>query len=91
MSDGPGLFEKVYDAHVLGVYRFIYARVGNHPDACHDASFDLAGRLANGRAAWRADGAYRGDARAYPVELPDLVRPRINVEDGVIFVWTAQA
>ena len=58
---------------------------------CHDASFDLAGRLANGRAAWRADGAYRGDARAYPVELPDLVRPRINVEDGVIFVWTAQA
>ncbi len=33
MSDGPGPFEKVYDAHVLGVYRFIYARVGNHPDA----------------------------------------------------------
>ncbi len=33
MSDGPGPFEQVYDAHVLGVYRFIYARVGNHPDA----------------------------------------------------------
>ena len=33
MSDGPGPFEKVYDAHVLGIYRFIYARVGNHPDA----------------------------------------------------------
>lgn len=33
MSDGAGPFEKVYDAHVLGIYRFIYARVGNHPDA----------------------------------------------------------
>lgn len=33
MSDGPGPFEKVYDQHVLGIYRFIYARVGNHPDA----------------------------------------------------------
>ena len=58
---------------------------------CHGASFDLAGRLANGRTAWRASGAYRGDAEAYPIELPDLVRPRINVEDGVIYVWTAQA
>jgi nitrite reductase/ring-hydroxylating ferredoxin subunit len=58
---------------------------------CHGASFDLAGRLANGRTAWRASGAYRGDAEAYPIELPDLVRPRINVEDGVIYVWTAQS
>jgi nitrite reductase/ring-hydroxylating ferredoxin subunit len=58
---------------------------------CHGASFDLAGRLANGRSAWRTDGAYRGDARAYPIELPDLVRPRIREEDGVIYVWTAQA
>ncbi len=58
---------------------------------CHGASFDLAGRLANGRTAWRSSGAYRGDARAYPIELPDLVRPRINVEDGIIYVWTAQA
>jgi RNA polymerase sigma-70 factor (ECF subfamily) len=33
MSTGPGPFEKVYDAHVVGIYRFIYARVGNHPDA----------------------------------------------------------
>lgn len=33
MSDGPGPFEKVYDAHVLSIYRFVYARVGNHPDA----------------------------------------------------------
>jgi RNA polymerase sigma-70 factor (ECF subfamily) len=33
MSDTPGPFETVYDQHVVGIYRFIYARVGNHPDA----------------------------------------------------------
>ena len=33
MSTGPGPFEKVYDEHVVGIYRFIYARVGNRPDA----------------------------------------------------------
>jgi RNA polymerase sigma-70 factor (ECF subfamily) len=33
MSTGPGPFEQVYDRHVVGIYRFIYARVGNHPDA----------------------------------------------------------
>lgn len=33
MSTGPGPFERVYDAHVVGIYRFIYARVGNQPDA----------------------------------------------------------
>jgi nitrite reductase/ring-hydroxylating ferredoxin subunit len=58
---------------------------------CHGASFDLAGRLANGRTAWRSSGAYRGDAEAYPIELPDLVRPRIKVEDDTIYVWTPQA
>ena len=57
---------------------------------CHAASFDLAGRLANGRRAWR-EAPYRGDAQAYPIELPDLVRPRVKVEDGAILVWTAQA
>jgi nitrite reductase/ring-hydroxylating ferredoxin subunit len=57
---------------------------------CHGASFDMTGRLANGRRAWREE-PYRGDARAYPIELPDLVRPRVKVEDGVIWVWTAQA
>jgi nitrite reductase/ring-hydroxylating ferredoxin subunit len=57
---------------------------------CHDASFDLAGRLANGRRAWR-EAPYRGDARAYPIELPDLVRPRVKIQDGAILVWTAQA
>jgi RNA polymerase sigma-70 factor (ECF subfamily) len=29
----PGRFEEIYDAHVVSIYRFIYARVGNRPDA----------------------------------------------------------
>jgi RNA polymerase sigma-70 factor (ECF subfamily) len=33
MSTDPGPFEQVYDRHVVGIYRFVYARVGNHPDA----------------------------------------------------------
>lgn len=33
MAATPGPFERVYDEHVVGIYRFIYARVGNHPDA----------------------------------------------------------
>jgi len=57
---------------------------------CHAASFDLAGRLANGRRTW-SEEPYRGDARAYPIELPDLVRPEVKVSDGAILVWTAQA
>ena len=57
---------------------------------CHGASFDLAGRLANGRRTWR-ENPYPGDARAYPIQLPDLVRPRVKVQDGAILVWTAQA
>lgn len=57
---------------------------------CHGASFDLAGRLANGRRAWRASGGYRGDASAYPIELPDLVRPRVKVDGERVLVWTAQ-
>jgi cytochrome b6-f complex iron-sulfur subunit len=57
---------------------------------CHGASFDLEGRLANGREAWHRSGAYPGDAAAYPVELPDLPRPRVKVEAGRIWVWTAQ-
>lgn len=58
---------------------------------CHGASFDLAGRLANGRGTWRSEGAYPGDARAYPIELPDLVRPEVKLEGGRVWVWTAQA
>ncbi len=33
MSTGPGPFEQVYADHVVGIYRFVYARVGNRPDA----------------------------------------------------------
>jgi nitrite reductase/ring-hydroxylating ferredoxin subunit len=58
---------------------------------CHGASFALDGTLANGRRGWRARGGYPGDARAYPLELPDLARPEVKVEDGVVWVWTAQA
>ncbi len=58
---------------------------------CHGASFDMSGRLANGRLAWRSKGAYPGDARAYPLDLPDLVKPRVKIEDNAIMVWTAQA
>lgn len=57
---------------------------------CHGASFDLAGRLANGSQAWQG-GTYPGDAQAYPIDLPDLARPRVKVEDGRVWVWTAQA
>jgi RNA polymerase sigma-70 factor (ECF subfamily) len=33
MPSAPGRFEQIYDAHVVSIYRFIYARVGNAPDA----------------------------------------------------------
>ncbi len=58
---------------------------------CHGASFDLQGRLANSRGRWRSQGAYAGDAEAYPIDLPDLVKPRVKVESDRILVWTAQA
>ncbi len=58
---------------------------------CHAASFDLSGRLANSRSRWRAEGPYPGDAQAYPIDLPDLAKPRVKVEDDLIYVWTAQA
>jgi RNA polymerase sigma-70 factor (ECF subfamily) len=29
----PGRFEQIYDEHVVAIYRFIHARVGNRPDA----------------------------------------------------------
>ena len=57
---------------------------------CHSASFDLKGQLANGRARWRQTGGYRGDERAYPIELPDLVRPRIKIDGDQVMVWTAR-
>jgi len=57
---------------------------------CHGASFDLKGHLANGRDTWKQTGGYLGDATAYPVSLPALVRPRVKIDNGEIFVWTAQ-
>lgn len=57
---------------------------------CHGASFNLKGELANGRTEWRKTGGYRGDAKAYPISLPPLVRPKVKVEEGKVFVWTAQ-
>jgi nitrite reductase/ring-hydroxylating ferredoxin subunit len=57
---------------------------------CHGASFDLNGQLANSRERWKKTGGYAGDATAYPVSLPDLVRPEVKVDRGAIFVWTAQ-
>jgi nitrite reductase/ring-hydroxylating ferredoxin subunit len=58
---------------------------------CHGASFDLAGELANGRSRWRQTGGYRGDERAYPIELPPLVRPRVKIDRERVLVWTARA
>jgi cytochrome b6-f complex iron-sulfur subunit len=57
---------------------------------CHGASFDLTGALANGRDRWRAEGPYPGDATAYPIELPDLVKPRVKVDSDRVLVWTAK-
>jgi hypothetical protein len=51
----------------------------------------MTGRLANGRRGWRETDGYPGDAEAYPLDLPDLVKPQVKVEDDVIMVWTAQA
>ncbi|MGI8657353.1 MAG: RNA polymerase sigma factor [Candidatus Limnocylindria bacterium] len=33
MPTAPGPFERVYADHVVGIYRYVYARVGNRPDA----------------------------------------------------------
>src|SRR5918996_2629375 len=29
----PGRFEEIYDEQVVSIYRYVYARVGNRPDA----------------------------------------------------------
>ncbi|MDP9270228.1 MAG: Rieske 2Fe-2S domain-containing protein [Chloroflexota bacterium] len=57
---------------------------------CHGASFNLSGWLANGRDQWKQSGGYAGDATAYPLTLPPLVRPGVKVEGGQVYVWTAQ-
>lgn len=58
---------------------------------CHGASFDLSGHLANGSAGWSAGSGYHGDAQAYPLDLPPLVRPKVKVEGNSVLVWTARA
>jgi len=58
---------------------------------CHGASFDLSGHLANGSEGWDAGSGYRGDGKAYPIDLPPLVRPRVKVEGESVMVWTASA
>ena len=58
---------------------------------CHGASFDLTGRLANSRSRWREQGGYADDERAYPIELPDLIRPAVKVEEDQVFIWTAKS
>ena len=35
-------------------------------------------------------GPYRGDDNAYPIELPDLVKPEVKVDGDRVLVWTAR-
>jgi nitrite reductase/ring-hydroxylating ferredoxin subunit len=58
---------------------------------CHGASFNLAGHLANGSEGWSSGSGYRGDAQAYPIDLPPLVRPEVKVSGETVLVWTAKA
>ena len=58
---------------------------------CHGASFNLKGQLANSREKWRDQGGYADDERAYPIELPDLIKPAVKVVDDQVLVWTAKA
>ena len=58
---------------------------------CHGASFDLSGHLANGSDSWTGGHRYTGDTRAYPLDLPPLVRPEVKVEGDSVLVWTARA
>jgi cytochrome b6-f complex iron-sulfur subunit len=58
---------------------------------CHGASFNLSGELANGSDSWSSGSGYRGDERAYPIDLPPLVRPEVKVSGDSVLVWTARA
>jgi nitrite reductase/ring-hydroxylating ferredoxin subunit len=58
---------------------------------CHGASFNLAGELANGSDGWSSGSGYRGDTKAYPIDLPPLVRPRVKLSGETVLVWTAKA
>jgi len=57
---------------------------------CHNASFNLAGELANGSAGWSTESGYAGDIRAYPIDLPPLVRPDVKIVGQDVLVWTAK-
>jgi len=57
---------------------------------CHGASFNLSGELANGSEGWSAGSGYAGDSKAYPLDLPPLVRPKVKVERESVLVWTAR-
>ena len=58
---------------------------------CHGASFNLSGYLANGSDGWSEESGYAGDAQAYPIDLPPLVRPKVKVSGDSVLVWTARA
>ena len=58
---------------------------------CHGASFNLSGELANGSDGWSSGSGYRGDERAYPLDLPPLVRPQVKISGESVLVWTAKA
>jgi hypothetical protein len=49
------------------------------------------GALPTAGAPGRARALTAATRTAYPIELPDLVRPEVKVAEGVIWVWTAQA
>lgn len=58
---------------------------------CHGASFNMSGELANGPEGWSKGGGYAGDTRAYPIDLPPLVRPEVKVVGDNVMIWTAKA
>ena len=74
----------------MGCTLLLPAGVEGPPLPCHGASFDLKGAARQRARPWKQTGGYRGDASAYPVSLPALARPRVKVENGQVFVWTAQ-
>ena len=57
---------------------------------CHGASFDLTGTWPTAATAGERRDHIRGDATAYPIELPDLVKPRVKVDSDRVLVWTAK-
>jgi cytochrome b6-f complex iron-sulfur subunit len=58
---------------------------------CHGATFNLSGELANGSDSWSSGGGFRGDTRAYPIDLPPLVRPKVKISGDSVLIWTTRA